>query len=61
MEALKTAAESVPLLQKEIDDLKRVLEDKTIELNDRENDSDILKNLFDLGLIDGEGNPIYRD
>ena len=52
----KECIESIPSLMNEINDLKNEIMLKDEEIFRLEEDQSILKNLFDKGVIDGEGN-----
>ena len=45
----------------EIDELKLMLKETTFKLEEHERDTDLLKNLYDKGFIDIDGNPIVKD
>ena len=55
-ESMKENAESIPFLVNEIEDLKNEILLKDAEINRFEIERLILKNLYDKGIIDGEGN-----
>ena len=55
-ENMKENAESIPSLANEIEDLKNEILLRDAEIDRFEKERLILKNLYDKGIIDGEGN-----
>ena len=60
-EELKDAASLVPGLKREIDELVEELDSKNEKIEEYERQAKMLSNLFDLGVIDGEGNLIKKE
>ena len=60
-EELKDAASLVPGLKREIDELVKELDSKNEKIEEYERQAQMLSNLFDLGVIDGEGNLIKKE
>ena len=60
-EELKDAASLVPELKREIDELVRELDSKNEKIEEYERQAKMLSNLFELGVIDGEGNLIKKE
>ena len=58
---LKDATSLVPGLKREIDELVEELDSKNEKIEEYERQAKILSNLFDLGVIDGEGNLIKKE
>ena len=54
--SMKENAESIPSLVNEIEDLKNEILLRDAEIDRFEKERLILKNLYDKGIIDGEGN-----
>ena len=55
---MKVALDSVPDMKREIIELTNLLEEKEEELKRRSNDTDILHELYETGIIDIDGNPL---
>ena len=53
--------ESIPALLDQIEDLKETLYRKEEEMKTFEEDAAILKDLFEKGYIDSDGNPIHPE
>ena len=51
---------SIPSLKEEIEELKQMLIEKEREIGEYTEDSKILKQLYEDGIIDNDGNPIQR-
>ena len=60
-EELKDAASLVPELKWKIDELVGVLDSKNEKIEEYEKQAKMLSNLFDLRVIDGEGNLIKKE
>ena len=55
---MKVALDSVIDMKREIMELTNLLEEKEEELKRRSNDTDILHELYEKGIIDIDGNPL---
>ena len=53
--------EQIPILKKKIEELKEEVEAKNTELNKRMEDGDILRKLYNEGIIDLDGNPTMKE
>ena len=57
----KKLEEFIEKQNEEIEDLKLMLKETTLKLEEHENDTELLKGLYDKGFIDLDGNPINMD
>ena len=57
----KKLEEFIEKQNEEIEDLKLMLKETTLKLEKHENDTKLLKGLYDKGFIDLDGNPINMD
>ena len=51
----------IPKLKQKIEELKEEIDEKNHELDKRMEDSDILKKLYNDGIIDLDGNPVRNE
>ena len=51
----------IPKLKQKIEELKEEIDEKNYELDKRMEDSDILKKLYNDGIIDLDGNPARNE
>ena len=56
----KEVCESISILQREIEDLEVLIDEKDQEIKMRKDDRKNLSRLYDLGIIDEQGNPIEK-